>query len=405
MEIKKFNQFIDQLYEDRDKYNIDAWHVRGYFSSMTGVSPAEVEDAFLSYAKRSAARRKILDDIVTLQKKYRTLFGWDENINNMIGALSYLGQKSNKFADYLFERITSKPEEERYSISEKYFLTFCLTKAARVDLHAAGLLWRLHWCSWATNWIWDSRSVDEDEIEEEFIQLDRNVHEGLRDSMKVFDTAASEVICFLISKLNNNYYGTPPMVWALLKQVLGETASVRCLLLDQEGDYSYSTEDFTDQVLTLLRNPRNLSNIENLFSIWCKNDERFRFETLKVINSPELEIDYLTQFLIMKLRKVSRTIKDELALMSQEEKQENDPHDLSDWQERSKHLEDDQKFKGLLEQWIGRLKDASTRQEEYVFWQRAMHKTRLDRLTLSGEAYDYINFHKHTFRQRIMRGI
>ena len=405
MEIREFVQIINKLYDERDKHNTDVWHVGGFFYRLTDSSPADVKDAFSTYAKRSRASKKILDEIVTLQKKYRTLFGWDENVSHMIGALGYLGQKSIKFADYLFERITSTNEDDRYSISEKYFLTFCLTTAARVDLYSTGLLWKLHWCSWATNWIWDSRSVDENEIEEEFIRLDSNVHEALRDSMRVFDVAALEVISFLISKLGNNYYGTPPMVWGLLYQVLGETPIVKCLRINEENDYTYTTVNFSDQVLTLFRNPRNLSNIEKLFSEWCRNDEKFRLETLRAIDSIETDISYLSHFLIMKLKKVRLSVKEKLAFMSENEKHESGSNNLYDWQENAKQLKDDENLKEFLEFSLERLKNESTQKEEYRSWQKSMYAKRLDKLSFFGQAYDYIHFHKSTFRHRITRAI
>jgi hypothetical protein len=410
MEFEQFIQIIDKLYEDRSQYNIDAWRVGGFFYNITETTPVEIKETFFKYTKQVRVHKKVLNELVALQHKYRTLFGWDEIVEYLIEAFGYLGQKSNKFSDHLFESITSKVKEDKHGISAKYFLTFCLTTAAKVNLHSIDLLWKLHWCSWAGNWIWDSRTVDKEEIEEEFIQLDENVHRGLRDSMRVLDIASPKVISFLILKLNNAYYHTPPMVWVLVNQILGDTPEVKCLLLNKEGDYVYQIKDFADQVLVLLGNPNNLGNIENLFLKWCKNDRRFRQRTSEVLDDTDTEISYLIHYLIMKLREANRKVRDgrklkeELATMSEKDRQEVDSTDLHIWQKRANHLESDEKHKEFLENSIARLKNGKARVEDSQIWRNAMYEKRFDRFSFAGEAYDYINYHRFTFRQRIMVG-
>ena len=333
-----------------------------------------MKKCFFAHTKGVTVQREIVNELVTLDHEYRTLFGWEQNVEYLIEAFGYLGQRSNEFSDYMFEGITSKTQEDKHGISGKLFLTFCLTTAAKVNPHSAELLWKLHWSSWAAHWMWDLRASEKKEIDEEYIRLDESVARGLRDSMRAFNIASPEVITFLTSKIFNAH-SVPPMIWSLLYQVLGDTPKVKCLVINEKGNYSHKTKNFTSQVIPFLKNPNNLSSMGNLFSKWCKSDEKFRLKSLKTIDSKDTEISYLIYYLLWKLGKEKNI--------------------------RRKTKGKDEEF---LEYSIERLKNKETRDKDFRMWQKAMYENRLNKFSLAGGAYDYVNYHRFNFRQRVMAG-
>jgi|GEM_PF-5583130 len=415
MEFQRFVQGIDRLYSKIDELNTDAMQGR-FHIYFKDISLNEVKEALLSFAKKSTGNRKDLDKIIILQWKYRRLFGWDENVYSIIDAAGYLGQRYVDISDYIFDQIILEnnsdddfEEDEIESESEsdkKYVLVHCLTAFAKINPRSTSLLWRLHWCSWGTNWIWNSGTADE---EKQFIELDKDVHQGLHEARKVFDIASPEVINFLISQMTNSE-SIPPMMFVLLNQVLGDVPLVKCQIIGEDGNYSNITHDFSDQVISLIRNSNLLGQIDDLFARWCKNDINFRQKTSNAIDDTDTEISYLIYFLKDKLKEAKRKtegtkqIEQELKSMTEERKRELnlDSIDIEIYQDEIKHLPEDIKRAGFLELTLERLRNEETKAETFRMCKDAMYKNQFDRVSFWGEAYDYINFRRFTFRQRTL---
>ena len=410
MNFEKFSQIINILYDDRKKFNIDAWHIQGAFPNLTEIPYQDVRDCFFKYVRTCRASKKVLDEIVDLQFKCRTLFGWDEIIETLIDGAGYLGYSSKRFADILYKEIISESKEDRNSISSKYFLVFCLASAARTSSHAFELFWKIHWGTWASHWIWNKTETERKAIAEEVFELDRDVIEGLRDSIRIFDIASPNVILLLISKYINRYDYIPPMVDAIFNRVLGDTPNVKCFVIDDEGNESSVTKDFSENVLPLIMNPNLLGYIEGIINKWCKNDFSFRRTTENVINSQELEISYLTFFLIKKHEKAnlevrkSEELKKEFVEKGDDEKKNYNDGDLDYWQHNVNSLPEKVNLANFLKCSFERLQNESTREAEFQYWNKLFYSYRFERLSLPGEAYDYINFHRDTFRQRVLSG-
>jgi len=410
MDFNKFSQFINILYDDRQKYNIDAWHIRGAFANLTEIPYRDVRDGFSKYVRTCMISKKVLDEIVELQFKCRTLFGWDENTDTLIDGAGYLGYRSKRFADILYNEIRSESEEDRNSISSKYFLVFCLASAARTSPYAFELFWKIHWGTWASHWIWDKTETERKAIGEEAFELERNVIEGLRDSIRIFDIASPNVILLLISKYINRYDYIPPMVDAIFDKVLGDTPNVKCIVIDGEGNESIITKDFSENVLPLVMNPNLLGYIEGVCKKWCGNDLSFRRKIEDVINSQDLEISYLTYFLVGKYEKADHEVKGlenlkkELEKMGGDEKKKSSDSDFDYWQHDVNCLPEKVKLANFLKCSFERLHNESTREDEFKSWSKLFNSYRFDRLSLPGEAYDYISFHRGTFQQRVLSG-
>lgn len=369
LDMDKIFEIVNYLYENRAGHNTDAWRsINDSFNQTTGISTSEFKEALLSYLKKRRGNQRKIDRVVNFQAKYRTLFGWDENVDNTLNALGYLGQRSNHYTDYLFKKITSDSKEGKLATSEKFFLSRCITLAAQINPRATEYFRKLVY----TNTVASITSDDD------YLQIARStsVQRGIDAGIRRFDIASPKVILFLLEKLAKLDY-SPIDMYKLLNRVLGETPNVRCKIVDTEGNYSYLQRNFSKEAIKYIKmNPPWEMTLPyySWLKLWCKNDHSFMNKIEEIAHGKDLAISYLIRFLKMRERYLKRN--------TTEPDRENRLH--------------------FLEDSINCLssKIAKERMGEFKLWENAFHPSS-NRYTLANMAFDYIMYETRILWQLI----
>lgn len=352
-------------------------------------------EAFLAFARKSSGNRNDIDKLILLQDEYRKTYHWDNDFHCLIEAGGYLGQRYDEIADYIFERLISSEED---NADYKYFLSHCLTVAAKINPHATELLWKLYFSAQiSASGAYGSRSGSElgKRFEGEHYALNSDVVRGMADSRKLFDIASPDVITFLINQLNV----TPlPVMDFWLVQVLGDNPVVSCQILNADGNYSTISQDFSNQVLSLLRNSSlfgTLSPIGALFAKWCSINIGFKTDVVRTLGDHESDISFMIDYLEMRIRNLDYEImnlstKDINKILTELGGKK---LDVDAEIERMKEI------KVFFEKSVSRLENKETSESEFEY-QLKLANEFMTKYGKRPEMLDFIDWRKHEIRKK-----
>jgi hypothetical protein len=345
----------------------------------------DICDAFSSFARKSSGDRDEIDELILLQDEYRKGHGWDNKFHCLIEAGGYLGQRYNETVDYFFEKLISSEEDKA---DYRYFLSYCLTIAAKINPHATELLWNLSFFAQALAYQ-RLGSYIEKEFEEEHYEISSDVTRGMADSRELFDIASPEVITFLIDKLASV---SLPSMERLLAQALGDNPVVQCQVFDVDGNYSIINQDFSKQTLPLLRNINLFgisSPIGDLFSKWCREDLVYKSNVIRTLDDHETYVVFLIDYLKMRIKNLDFDISDPssrevIKILAERKRKEVDVDAEID------RLKED---KVLFEKSVSRLENKETREAEFEFQMKVANR--------APEVIEFIDWMKNKILNRI----
>jgi hypothetical protein len=349
-----------------------------------------VEEAFLSFSRNSIGERSDLDLLLTLQSQYRRKWQWDHNFHLVIEAGGYLGQKYSDISKYIFERIISDELDET---DQKYFLCFCLTLAALNNKFALRCLWKLRryqkmegFERWA-----DARSLKDEKCESKIV-INNDVSRGLADSWKLVEIASPEVIRYIFTLIK--YFGDPPpLPWNTINKLMGDSPSVKCQIIEKNGNPSVTTHYFGDDAIPLLLNCNLHKEIDFIYR-WCETDPSFKQKVIIALNDIDTSISYVTLFLKAELRKNKHEISDppiETLLYSARKSKKEFVLE--------EEIESLKNFGAFLAVSINRLENKETRIAEYTKWKEAAQST--GRGSLAWTIFDFIEYTKFNLLKRV----
>lgn len=296
MEFEKLIFVIDKLYRNRNKY--DLYHDDDGFSRIFNISTDEVRKSLFSFAALCEIDRTLFKKIYILQRKYRKLFGWDENINSIVEFAGYLGQRSDIFAGFLFQKIKAKVQEDSDPENDKYFLAQCISQAAKINPIATNMVYKL----WFSNTLAPPKKKNSDFIE---TLMTTAVRKGIKDSIWQLDKASPEVITFLFRKLVTVEH-SPLAIYEILNRVLGEIPIVDCVLIDKIGNYSMIQKDFSKEGLEyIIQNPPSERTITyySWFSCWCRNSDAFKEQVGCLLHNKYIDVSLLTRYIKKEIKR------------------------------------------------------------------------------------------------------
>ncbi len=333
----------------------------------------DVCEAFSSFARKSSGVRNDVDELIFLQDEYRKTYHWDNNFHCLIEAGGYLGQKYDDLAKYIFERIISKEEDKT---DYKYFLSHCLTVAAKINPRATELLWKLLYSAQILAYgAYGSKGRDYIiRFEGEPYDINSDVSRGIADSRKLFDIVSPDVITFLINKLTVTRL---PVMDFWLVRVLGDDPVVSCQILNTDGTYSAISQDFSNQVLPLLRNSNlfgTLSPIGELFSKWCLKAIAYKADVVQVLGDHETHIAFLIDYLEMRIKDLDFEIenpstRETIKILAERKRKEADV---------DAEIERMKEEKAFFEKCVSRLENTETREVEFEFQMDVANKIRTE---------------------------
>ncbi len=356
-------------------------------------------EAVSTFAKKSLGSRNDIDKLILLQHEYRATYGWDNNFQCAIEAGGYLGQKYDDLAQYIFERIISLEDDEKTDY--KYFLSHCLTVAAKINPRATELLWKLYSSAQISAYgaygVKDGDDVGK-RLKVEHYEINSNVTRGMADSRKLFVIASPDVITFLINELSVSRL---PMLDHLLAQVLGDNPVVSCQILNADGNYSTVSLNFSKQVLPLLRNSNlfgSFSPIGDLFSKWCRKDMGYKTDVIRTLDDHETYIAFWIDYLEMRIRNLDREIrspstKETIEILAE---RKGEKVDVDAEIERMK--ED----KAFFEKSVSRLESPETRESEFEFQMNAANRIKTE-YGKRPEVVEFIDWQKNEILNKTTR--
>jgi len=261
-------------------------------------------EAFDSFAKQSSGDKRDLDLLISIQREYRKIvqcYLWEQRFRPAVEAGGYLGHKYNNIVDYMYEIIVAQVIDENDPL---YFLPFCLTVAAKSNIHATELLLKLK----KYHWMWQLEYDGKELNEVDYIRLNQDVRVGLKDSRILFDTATPEVIEYLFSRVPEN--GANPHIIGMLNNIMGDNPNVKCLKIDEKGGYSSIYRDFSKDVISLIMNGIIIQEDVDFVYRWCNNDIVFTKMVMDAFENPEIRILYVISYLRGKIESVESQIKE-----------------------------------------------------------------------------------------------
>ena len=338
--------------------------------------PYELDKVLFAFAQNNFADKEAVDKLISCQDKFRKLFQFQDEIVALYQAIGYMGQRSDEISEYLFSKIRQGDKRDPEECPNRsYFLGFCLTYAAKINPLATKLLLSL----------WQP----------EVNKHDGETIDGIRDSRKLFDIASPEVIEYLFSERLGTENGPIP-VFEYMNRVLGNKPLVKCQTINENGDYEFTTVDFSDKVLSLLVHKPPYNPTIPLYmwlSKWCNNDSIFKSKALIAVNDKNIDRDiiYLSRYLPIALKDVSGNYEMIKTVLGDK------------YNERDK--EEIEFLKGQIEKFKNDIQSLSSknricRNEVFKYWEHAAANQRYLN-NYAHFAFDYIEMNRSMLNQII----
>jgi len=220
----------------------------------------------------------------------------------------------------------------------------------------------------------------------------------MADSRKLFDTASPEVITFLIDRIANSHF-SPSTMDQLLAQGLGDYPVVQSQVLDADGNYSIISQDFSKQILPLLRNSNlfnTISPIGDLFSKWCRKDFGYKTDVIRTLDDHESTIAFFIDFLEVQIKELDLDIRNpsERAFKTLDEIEGKEVG-------VDARIERMKKEKGRLENLVSRLENKETREADSALLLKAADLSKTYGYSRQPEAFQFIDWMKNEILNRI----